>query len=350
MNSAGLNCTSPAISVGKRDYVISVVRVIAMWMIIGCHISSWLSISSLAMVLNVGVYIFLLISGILYAKKSISDSAGFIKNRWLKLCIPMYYLVIFLLFFNLFSLKTDVLKTIPTYLFNLQGLEFIIPRIRLYQMNGLGHLWFLTVIMLCYFLLIPLKKSEENIRNWSTYIPLIFIILFLASIFLAYTIKVQLNYFIAFLLGYMIGKHTFKVTAPKYLVSTLCMIFAMMIRLLCKNYADGTIMYNDLVVPFTHIVLAFWIYQTVQFTAQCAPNIMKFCSESKAINWLDRSSLYLYMTHYMFLVGPIYVNMLPFSKPIQLLFFLIGTFASGIALRYISEKTIHRISSWCLQK
>lgn len=30
------------------------------------------------------------------------------------------------------------------------------------SMSGIGHLWFLTVIMLCYLLLILVKKSEST--------------------------------------------------------------------------------------------------------------------------------------------------------------------------------------------
>lgn len=72
----------------EKNLSITITRVISMLMIIVCHLLSWLDISFLAMILNVGVYIFLIISGILYSNKSIDDAVFFIKRRWEKLCIP----------------------------------------------------------------------------------------------------------------------------------------------------------------------------------------------------------------------------------------------------------------------
>lgn len=162
MNNTEFNSTSSSGFGGKQNHVVTIARVAAMWMIIGCHISSWLAIPFLAQILNVGVYVFLLISGILYSKKTIPDGIRFFKQRWLKICFPMYYLVAFLIIFDIFYAKTEAFMSIPTYLLNLQGTEFIISWLHFSQIGGLGHLWFLTVIMLCYFLLIPVKKIEKN--------------------------------------------------------------------------------------------------------------------------------------------------------------------------------------------
>ena len=296
------------------------------------------------MILNVGVYVFLLISGMLYAKKTIVDGVGFIKKRWIRLCIPMYYLAAFLLIFNILNGRPQVLWSIPTYLLDLQGMEFIVSGWKPYQMNGLGQLWFLTAIMICYFLLIPVKKLEKRgTGDRKVHAPFIFAMLFLADIFLAYTLRVQLNYFITFFLGYALGDCAQRLGRKQYGLMTAAMICAMAVRLLCRSWVDGTVLYNDLVVPFTHMVLALWIFGTIQFAARCAPGVIKMCAESRGMVWLDKNSLYLYMTHYMFLVGPLYISSLPIPVPMQLLVFLAGAFVSEIILRWISEETIRRI-------
>lgn len=338
----GLNISE--ISKEKRNPVIMVTRVLAMWMIIGCHVSSWLAIPAVAMVFNVGVYVFLVISGMLYAEKPINDGVEFIKKRWIKLCIPMYYLYAFLLLFNILNGKPQVIQSIPTYLLNFQGIEFIITALKPYQINGMGHLWFLTAIMACYFLLIPVKKLERRKdRKEELRTAPLFVVLFLVDILFVYTVRVQLNYFITFFLGYVLAGYISKLGKQQYILLSVTMILAVLTRLICKSWADGTVLYNDLVVPFTHIALAFWILGTVQFTARCVPDAMKICAESRVITWLDKFSLYLYMTHYMFLVGPLYVSHLSISVPMQLLVFLSGAFASGMLLQTISEATIRRI-------
>ena len=87
-------------------------------------------------------------------------------------------------------------------------------------------------------------------------------------------------------------------------------------------------------------VLAIWICVTVQFISQKFPDVVRVLARSKLTKWTEELSMHLYMTHYMFLVGPFYVHKLPYSKPIQLLFFFVGTVVSALLLRYISEKVL----------
>lgn len=329
----------------KRNYAIVILRAMAMLMIIGCHLSSWLGINFLSMILNVGVYVFLLISGMLYSNKQIENGFTFLKKRWIKLCIPMYYLVLLLLIYYLLNFNFDTIKAIPTYLLNLQGIGFIIHGIDLIQLNGLGHLWFLSAIMMCYVILLAVKKIEtsqfwnSNIRVWAA-----FSFLLCVDIIATYTIELQLHYFIAFLVGYTIGKHNNKLSRKKYIVATFGMICAMATRLIARKYFDGTILYNDLVVPFTHIILAIWIYGTIQFLFQKKPNITKAIATNSIMRWLEQRSMYLYMTHYAFLVGPFYISNLPLPRLMQIFTFVIVTTVSAVLLQTLSEKTICWIS------
>ena len=70
----------------KRNYTVGITRVVSMFMIIGCHVFSWLGINSLAMILNVGVYTFLIISFILRrydkaSEKAIVDGKVYFHNQ-----------------------------------------------------------------------------------------------------------------------------------------------------------------------------------------------------------------------------------------------------------------------------
>lgn len=328
----------------KRNDAVGIARVISMFMIVGCHLMSWIGINLLAMILNVGVYIFLIISGILYSTKEISQPWLFIKNRWSKLCIPMYLLVLFLLIYNIVVSEYDAIRSIPIYLTNLQGLGFIVCRLDIPQMNGLEHLWFLTAIMLCYLLLLIVKKIEDHISSKSTAVVAVSIGVFcVLDVVLAYKIKVELHYFIAFFIGYAFGRITKRISLRNYLCLSGAMLCAMAIRLMMRSLFDGTITYNDIVVPFTHIVLAIWIYRTIQYACQITPNFIKSVAQSKVMNWLDGLSLYVYMTHYMFLVGPFYISALPCSKFIQLLVFFSGTLISAWILKVLSQKVIRMI-------
>ena len=64
----------------KRDYAISYIRFIAMVMIIVCHFFQYYE-NELAYWFNVGVEIFFIISGYLYASKNIVDPINFITRQ-----------------------------------------------------------------------------------------------------------------------------------------------------------------------------------------------------------------------------------------------------------------------------
>lgn len=341
-NSAGSDpfCSS------TKNTVIGLARVLSMLMIIGCHLASWLNINTLAMILNVGVYIFLIISGALYSTKHIANAWSFIKNRWFKLCVPMYLFVFIILIYNIITSNYEALHSIPIYLLNLQGVGFIVYGISLPQMNGLGHLWFISAIMLCYVLLIAVKEIERYFSEAPC--PCIYFVLpclLFLDFILAYTVNIQLHYFIAYFIGYWVGKKSIFLSGKRYLMITIAMVFALGIRLFSHNAIDGTVSYNDIIVPFTHIMLAVWIYMSIQYVYQNATGFMTTLANSKLINWLESLSLYIYITHYVFLIGPFYIDNLPFPTGIQLVVFFIAALASAVLLKYLSQKTIKALTT-----
>ena len=75
-----------------RDYSISIIRVLAMLAIVACHIFQSQDMS-IAFWLNIGVQIFLFMSGFLYGKKTITNTSEWLKNNLRK----YYYHIIFIL-------------------------------------------------------------------------------------------------------------------------------------------------------------------------------------------------------------------------------------------------------------
>ena len=64
----------------KKDYSLSMIRVISLIMIISCHILQGLSISA-AFWVNLGVQIFFFLSGFLYGNKKIENVKEYYKSR-----------------------------------------------------------------------------------------------------------------------------------------------------------------------------------------------------------------------------------------------------------------------------
>jgi peptidoglycan/LPS O-acetylase OafA/YrhL len=80
---------SDSLGGGYRNSVISLIRLLSMLMIISCHIMQYYDLE-LAWWFNVGVQIFLCISGFLYGQKNIDNVTDFYNKRLKKILIPYY--------------------------------------------------------------------------------------------------------------------------------------------------------------------------------------------------------------------------------------------------------------------
>lgn len=136
-----------------RNYSISLIRLISLIFIVTCHIQQYLYIE-LAWWFNVGVQIFLCISGFLYGQKDVGEVTEFYKKRFKKILIPYYiafisYGVIQYIFArNVFYNRAFLLGLIAGHS----------------QIEGGGHLWFIRYILLCY-ILTPLLQAYRKIIN-----------------------------------------------------------------------------------------------------------------------------------------------------------------------------------------
>ncbi|MBQ8299167.1 MAG: acyltransferase [Clostridia bacterium] len=324
----------------KKDKAISVTRVVAMLFIVLCHLFMFYGYNSLGQIFNVGVEVFLIISGFLYANKDIKDEKKFIKNRILKINIPLYILTTFILLIYVLNGKLRMLLFAPIYFLNLQGFDFLLPKSNFPVIQNITYLWFLTVIMLCYFLTVIIKRFDKKYNNslytdnkklFKTFLLLIFV-----DVILAY-LGFNFGYFLAYFLGYVLGKRNKEITLKKYLFATLTMLLAISIRLICKNTIDNTTLYNMVVVIFTHTALAYWIYQSIKFAEKYLKRLFSFIADSKIINWLDKHSMSIYLTHCLFLSDILSVKYFCDSIPIQMTLFFIFTALSAMLLSFLAD-------------
>lgn len=322
-----------------KNNAISLTRIIAMLMIILCHLSSWLGINVLAQFLNVGVEIFLIISGYLYSNRKIDNPFDFIIQRWKKLCIPMYVVFVILFFYKiLVKNNIDVIKTIPVYLLNLQGVGFFIGQFQIPTLIEIGPLWFITIIMINYILLILVKRFErESFWKSKKKVNVVYIILFVVDCILA-IFGIQIAYFLVFFIGYAIGKLEIKRKKKSYFILSLGMVLSILIRLIGKIFLDGTIVYNNIIAILTHVVLGLWIYETIcLFYHKRKDFCDKICKE-RYWHWLEEHSMLIYMTHYMFLVGDFNVANLHIAIFFEVIIFAVCVLVFSKLLKIVLDK------------
>ena len=141
----------------RESNAISVLRVLAMLSVVACHILQGLD-NPWAWILNVGVQIFLVMSGYLYGHKQIGDWKQWFVKRFQKLYIPyVLFVIVAVLAYWLFSDAKIGIGNVCAHLCNVQGIFG--------GVKELNHLWFMTAIALCYVVtpLLQLFRKYGNI-------------------------------------------------------------------------------------------------------------------------------------------------------------------------------------------
>ena len=105
----------------QQSIAISVIRVLAMSLIVACHIAQAYEYQT-AFLLNVGVQIFFLTSGFLYGKIDITNPSEFYKKRLTRIYIPYALVVaIVLIIQSLLGMWQFNFRDVAIYALNLQG-------------------------------------------------------------------------------------------------------------------------------------------------------------------------------------------------------------------------------------
>lgn len=278
----------------KKDVNISVVRIISMFMILACHFCNEMQNkigNVLGQTFNVGVFIFIIISGYLYGKKDIDKPISWIVKRIKKIMIPVWIWVMVVNLIYVIKGMTISTTSVIAYIFDLQGWFG--------ASNGLEHLWFLSVIMICY-LLTPMLNKLKDIREKVFFIP---IVLFVVSILCSY-VDVKVGRYVfeinLYIMAYYYSFFEEKLKSKKINVVIYIglIVLSMITRIVLKKYIDGTVLYSNIVVLCTQSIIGFSVFRLIRQFKFNNLNVT-------LVNHLDGISYYMYIVHYIFCVGPI---------------------------------------------
>lgn len=278
----------------KKDFVIQITRIVAMFMIIICHLVQEFDnryIQMTSQFFNVGVFIFILISGYLYGTKKIENPKKWLKNRFFKIMIPVYVFMIFIFGWEILVQHHFKIKYVLIYLFDLQ---FVFGGVQ-----GAQHLWFLTVIMICYMITPILYQKKEKLLKHSKIILVIIAALAVGFSYIKEDIGRTFMYLLLYISAYVYRNNkTDKQSSKIWLILSIMGLFA--VRIVARKFWDGTVLYNTIVVCLTQILLAYHIYWLLN-------EIFKDIKieDNALVNHLDTISYYVYITHMMFMTGPV---------------------------------------------
>ena len=127
--------------------------------------------------------LFLLLSGMLYANKVIDNKRDFIKKRILKILLPMWIFSLFISIMEYVATNqgTTSLLSFFIILINFQGINSIFFKWNYFATHiifSTSSYWFITVITICYIILVLIKNTSIDNLIKNNRMVFIFIMLF----------------------------------------------------------------------------------------------------------------------------------------------------------------------------
>lgn len=323
------------------DYSISLIRFIATIFIIVCHILQYWN-NELAWWFNVGVQIFLCMSGYLYGKRGkIENDVKFICKNSIKILVDYYVVIIpvLILFF----------AVIPEQLSPITAVKVLLTNDTL---SGGGHLWYIPYCLFCYlitpFLSRYFEKSERVVTR--------FIIL---SMFAVVIIEAFFSYFnSAWVFCYMLGFFLGNISDDKNKtlfgnMSILIVTAAVLLNSvqIVLDYILG-IEFGGAIASiylrfcnFAHVFLGVSLFIVLKFVfsrifAKGYPDFLqKLCSYS------DKYSYDIYLVHQFVILGPFSLMAVTGSVFLNLVIILAIAVVGAVIVNLISSRIKNKIEA-----
>ena len=324
----------------KRDLSISFVRMLAMMFIVICHVMQYYDVE-LAWWFNIGVQIFLCISGYLYGRKRILDILVFYRKNFVKILID-YEIVVFAAVAAT-VLFTDTVITVE----EIAGAVLTVSTIA-----GGAHLWFIPTILMCY-LLTPLyerifSRAEQSHKLLVPAAVLLFVMNELVF-------RQMFSYFNAawincYLIGFALRRfqqYRFWYTGSAWLLTltgAVCISIQASVRYLqLITLTDAWRPFYYPVCDYGHVFLGVALFCSgrVLLRPFCNINLIQ-----RILRLSDRYSYQIYLTHHFFILGPLSLMALTANSYVNVVLILLLTVLTAVLL----QKTSAKISAVFMKK
>ena len=313
----------------KRDWGISYTRVMAVFMILICHLGTYYASGFVAELFVIGVEIFFCISGYLSNhKENYSYGKWIIKRIW-RLFLPIFVFSLLIVIIIKMFCNNVSLDGMINCSFGIYGFNKLYPNFNMTGFDGFTHLWFITVIMICYIIVPFIDKLEEKF-GW---IGAIVVLLVVQSIFSIFDIRI--NYITVFFIGYFMKRYVAEISSIKWvIVYNAILIFAFLLRIFSHLYFDDTWFYLQFIIPVTNGIEAIIILMDVRSFINKFANKMPGFLKS-IIKHLESIAYEVYLVHYIFIEGFLNVFIFKNFEIINVIIFLVVSFLTAEVLHFI---------------
>ncbi len=284
----------------KKNLSISLIRIMAMTMILCDHIILHLQFplrNLILQVMNSGVLIFVFISGYLYGNKKIENWKRWFQKRVVKICIPVW--IFMLIDFLIEAAVWHHFDFRDVFIFSVQ-MEGIVT---VHAWGG-GHLWFVTLILICY-LITPILQWVKAQKPKKIIAIMTLAIAFPLQIVLAYSTNIgmttghSLSWCViaigVYIVGYFVGNRLLpeQTSIQRIGIITTFAVVAAVIVLISNQRFDGEIIYDRIIIYYGLLIIDFWICAVLYWIGErIRSNKIK-----QLINHFDSVSYEIYIVH-----------------------------------------------------
>lgn len=281
---------------------------------------------------NVGVQMFLCLSGYLYGRKTIDDELSFYKKQYIKILVPYYIVIIPVIIAQFLFLRNEISLARVAKVLLCYG-----------TLSGGEHLWFVPTILFCYLLTPFFDKLNSRIfvRKYS--------LIYCIAVFVILSIMIRLfvPYFNAawiacFYLGHVLGKNEItqrinsKICKGMIYSGAVCLVsIRIVISYVMQFKLSGSISTMfDIMCDYGHVFLGLTIFLLLQYilTGRQIPLFI-----IKPISFLDSISYEGYLVHQFFILGAFSLLTIINQPIIAIIVISIVIFGLGIVVKEISQ-------------
>ncbi len=301
----------------SQSNAIHFLRVFALLSIIFCHLCQYYG-NRWAWVLNTGVQVFFVISGYLYGVHDVDCWSKWLKKRVVKLYIPyaIYILSVFPLYYIFYSQYVKSYSII-IYLLDIQGIISSLGGVK-----GLGHLWFMTAIAVCYAITPLLQWSLKYGR--IKYIALLLLILFDI-------------HFLSFKFFY-VWLYCFSYLTAHREVCNIRIMFLIIIVSVITYFLQWDDLYKiSIIGTLWKCSIAFLLFEVIIYSSQSI-EFRKY----DIISILSKYSYHIYIVHHLPIMMPFSILAWQMNIIPKLAFLILVVFFSTMLLYVVSNKLIYK--------
>lgn len=299
----------------SESLAVSYLRVLALLSIISCHVLQAMD-NRWAWVLNMGVQVFFFISGFLYGHKDVQDWVRWYKNRFKKIYFPFIITaVVFMICYKVFTTTEVKPRSVLAYITATQWF--------MGGVKGLGHLWFVTAILLCYLCTPIFASIKESAFK-------VCFLLVVCSIYELLIVRYDVQLFMPIFIysfGYLYSNLTKK---RKRWFASAVVVFAVAIS--CRITWNHIMIYDGVMNQLFHVFggIALSILVIAFFS-----KVLGVKSCPRIIEVLDDYSYEAYLVHHPLILGSLSMMFITKYYVLNIVIVLLTTAVSSFLLKQL---------------